>query len=141
MTTSDIESPWANDTPGRKDAGPGEDGSALSGWVRWYVETYEAWEQVPACWAEHPAMVNELQAAMELRLAIDAETAGDMLASARGRADWHDYRGRLMERLAASPGATCAQRGEHREPRSWDREGSAERRRQARLANRARVAG
>lgn len=66
--------------------------------VAWYVETYEAWEQVPACWAEYPAMVSDLQAAMELRLAIDAETAGDMLAAARGGADWHDYRGRLMER-------------------------------------------
>ena len=140
MTAAAMESPWANDTPAGEVAPTGE-GGRLPGWVRWYVETYEAWEQVPACWAGHPAMVNELQAAVELRLAIDAETAGDMLASIRGRADWHDYRGRLMERLAGSPGAACAQRGEHREPRSWDREGSAERRRQSRQANRARVAG
>lgn len=132
---------FAVDTPGGKDAGAGKEGSALSEWVSWYVETYEAWEQVPAGWAEHTAMVNELQAAMELRLAIDAETAGEMLASARGRADWHDYRGRLIERLAAGPGATCAQQGGHRDPRSWDREGSAERRRRARQTNRARVAG
>lgn len=75
--------------------------------VAWYVETYEAWEQVPACWAEYPAMVSDLQAAMELRLAIDAETAGDMLAAARGGADWHDYRGRLMERGRVPWGGVC----------------------------------
>jgi len=39
---------------------------------------------------------------------------------------------RVMEHLAASPGAVCAERGEHRELTSWDREDSAERRRQAR---------
>jgi len=141
MTPGDVDSPWAIDTPAASDAAPKGEGSRLAEWVAWYVETYEAWEQIPACWAKHSAMVNELQAAMELRLAIDAETAGDMVASVRGRADWHDYRGHMMGRLAASPGATCAQRGEHREPRSWDREDSAERRRQARQANRARAAG
>ena len=49
---------------------------------------------------------------MELRLATDAETADDILASALGRAD---FRGCLMGRLAASPGAACVQRDEHRE--------------------------
>jgi len=39
----------------------------------------------------HFAMVHELPAAMELRLAIDAETAGDMVASVRGRSDCRDY--------------------------------------------------
>jgi hypothetical protein len=117
---------------------PGDDAApkSLAEWVAWYVATYEAWEQIPACWAEHPAMVNELQAARELWLVIDAETAGDMIGSARGRAEWHDYRGRMMQRLAESPGAVCAKRGEHREPKSWDREESAERRRAARQANR-----
>jgi hypothetical protein len=137
MKPGDVDSPWAIDTPGASDAAP----KGLAEWVAWYVETYEAWEQIPACWATHSAMVNELQAAMELRLAIDAETSGDMIASARGRADWHDYRGRMMERLAATPGAVCARRGEHREPKSWDREDSAERRRAARQANRGRAAG
>jgi hypothetical protein len=33
MTAGDMQSPWANDTPGRKDAGTCEDGSALPGWV------------------------------------------------------------------------------------------------------------
>lgn len=129
-----MGSPWA-------DAAQSERASVFESWVAWYVETYEAWEQVPACWASHPAMVGELEAAMDLRLGIDTQTAGDVLAAGRGRADWHDYRGRMMERLAATPGAVCAQRGEHREPRSWDREASSERRRQARRAERARVAG
>jgi|GEM_PF-5721661 len=78
---------------------------APCGLVARYVDTYEVWEQVPAGWAQHSAMLNELPAAMEVRLAIGAETAGDMLASVRGRAGWYDYRGRLIGRLAASPGA------------------------------------
>lgn len=136
-----MGSPWADDAAPATEAGQSERASALESWVAWYVETYEAWEQVPACWASHPAMVGELEAAMDLRLGIDTQTAGDVLAAGRGRADWHDYRGRMMERLAATPGAACAQRGEHREPRSWDREASSERRRQARRAERARIAG
>jgi hypothetical protein len=55
--------------------------------------------------------------------------AGDVLATARTRAEWHDDAGRMLDRLASSPGAQCAQRGGHREPRTWDRAATLERRR------------
>jgi hypothetical protein len=58
------------------------------------------------------------------------QRAGDVLATAR--AEWHDYAGRMLDRLASTPGAMRAQRGEHREPRTWDRAATLERRRQAR---------
>ncbi|MFC0080954.1 hypothetical protein ACFFRE_02120 [Aciditerrimonas ferrireducens] len=104
--------------------------SGLEPWVAWYVQAYEAWDTIPACWARHPAMIQELHAAMQLRLAIDTETAGDLLATARGIAEWHDYRSRFMDRLARTPGATCAQRRSHREPTTWDRHHDAQRRRE-----------
>ena len=156
MTAGPMGSPWDDDGgevgsswegSGREQLPIGGDDRGVKGlpnlraWVEWYVRNYEAWDSIPPCWAEHPAMVNELQAAMELRLALDVETAGDVAAASRARAEWHDYRGRAMERLGHSPGAVCAQRREHREPVTWDREASAERRREARRSARLKAAG
>lgn len=131
----DVGGPWAKlptTGPERAPASPAVLLGGLGHWVRtWFVPAYEAWKQIPPCWAEHAAMVNELEAAMELRAALDTAAAGDVLAGAKARAEWSEYRGRMMERLAATPGAACA-KGEHREPITWDRSGSVERRREIR---------
>lgn len=127
--------PWgdpATSGPERAPASPAVFLNGLDTWVRtWFVPAYEAWKQIPACWAEHAAMVNELEVAMELRAALDTAAAGDVLAGAKGRAEWADFRGRMMDRLAATPGAMCA-KAEHREPITWDRVASVERRREVR---------
>jgi hypothetical protein len=109
---------------------------SLSQWAAWLVDTYEMWERIPPCWARHPGMVAELRVAQQLLLAIQADTADDVIALSRGLADWHDYFGRLTERLDRNPGRQCATAGRHRDPTTWDREGSAQRRRTARISDR-----
>lgn len=102
-------------------------------WVASFVEGYEAWDRIPPCWARHGAMAEELEAAWRLGLALAKEAGDDIDAQAHGQAEFWDYIGRMMDRLAASPGAACAaSQGRHIEPATWDKEASAARRRAAR---------
>ena len=110
---------------GANDRGWSADGiePQLRRFVTWLVPTLELWEKIPACWAAHPGVVEELRVAHQLYQAALAVT--DPAAAGRVRADWQDYLGRVLDRLAASPGGGCAQRGEHRTGRTWDRQDSA----------------
>lgn len=65
----------------------------LVAWVQWYVRRYQI-DDIPQCWAEHGALVEELDA---LRLGwhdtIGAGAPG-LLAT-----QWHDYAGRALDRI------------------------------------------
>lgn len=130
--------PWGEPIDLAKERAPASPAALVGGlerWVTdWFVPSFEAWRQIPQCWAEHGAMVNELGTAMELRATSEAVTAGDTTAKAKAMADWCDYRGRMMERLKETPGAACA-KGDHCEPMTWDRAASVERRREIRRRN------
>ncbi len=135
--THDPEDPWGARSGALPTSQEVQTQTAMiTDWVDWYVDHYEAWAQIPACWEQHAAMVNELEAAKELRQVLDAANASDLLAGAKGRAEWHDYRGRMMERLTHTPGLACAERGKHHEPVTWDHGAWTEKRKQARLAAR-----
>ena len=100
----------------------------------WLVPTLELWDRIPACWASHSGMVEELRVAHELFEAILHTTASTALVGVQTRADWHTYMGHVLDRLARGPGGECARRGEHRTGRTWDRHESAQKRRAARQA-------
>lgn len=105
---------------------------SLSVWVGWLVDTHELWGRIPNCWERHPGVVAEMAAARDLLLRIDAESDGDVAALSHGHAEWYDYFGRILERLAHSPARDCVAADRHREPTSWDREDSVQRRKMAR---------
>lgn len=116
---SDELGPW--DPPPSEPRGDEE--RALRSWVAWFVDAYEAWSIVPRCWAQHPAMVNELRTARDLTLGVEQASidAPDVLATARLEVEWHDFRGRMFHRFSGSPGAVCAERRSHRYPTKWDK--------------------
>ncbi len=104
----------------------------LPKWVVAFVNGYEAWDRIPACWAQHGAVAEEMEACWKFGLILAMEAGGDIKAQAHGQADFWDYVGRMMDRLALTPGAMCASEGKHCEPATWDKEDSAARRRAAR---------
>ena len=108
----------------------------LATWAPWLVEQYELWARIPPCWAEHPSVVAELTVLHDYREAVDATDAAP-LSAAQLQAAWHDYFGRTLDRIKATPAADCAISGVHRSPRTWDKELSGDRRRAERQAARA----
>lgn len=86
----------------------------LADWVEWLVHQYELWDRVPPCWAQHSAIVAELQVMHDLHEAV---VVAPDLAQAMG--GWHDQLGRVLDRISQSPAARCTRSGEHRPGRSW----------------------
>jgi hypothetical protein len=107
----------------------------LAAWVARLLGDFELWQTIPACWNQHPAMINELRVCLLLERFIDHEDPDDPMTLMPRRAEWHDYLARVIERLSQSPGAECARRGEHRPARGWDRHAAALARQAARQAN------
>ena len=116
------------DDPGTGDPAIGERGGVddgMAGWVTRLVADFELWERIPACWAQHPAMTAELRVCQLLERFIAADGVDDPVAATPRRAEWIEYLGRCLDRLALTPGHHCAGRGEHRPARSWDRHATA----------------
>jgi hypothetical protein len=141
IASGDEEPPPAPEPPAPSEPDPDiSDGSGpslppraeLGTWVAGFVESYEAWDQIPACWSRHGAMVEELAACWHLGLVLAMEAGRDVKAGAHSQADFWDYAGRMLERLSRSPGAACAIKGSHVEAMTWDRADSSARRRAAR---------
>jgi hypothetical protein len=97
----------------------------LGAWVARLVGDFELWQTIPACWDQHPGMINELRVCLLLERFINHEDADDPMILMPRRAEWHDYLARVVERLSQSPGGECARRGEHRPARGWDRHATA----------------
>jgi hypothetical protein len=69
------------------------DGEDLVSWVRWLVTRYEL-DNIPDCWTQHGALVEELDA---LRIGWHSTIARGQTGLAPMQ--WHDYLGRTLERL------------------------------------------
>jgi hypothetical protein len=81
------------ETGGSDDTHAAVDGEDLVTWVQWLVARYEL-DNIPDCWAQHGALVEEL----------DALRVGWLSSIGRGQAglagmQWHDYLGRTLERI------------------------------------------
>lgn len=68
--------------------------SWLIDWVGWLVDRYQLAEELPACWYQHPALVEELTA-----LAAAWQVAYDDTGSADGPLLWHERLTRARDRL------------------------------------------
>ena len=88
--------------------------------VLWVVDTYELWSRIPACWESHRQVTNELRALQARHLQANETAESDPAAGVAARADWHDYLGRMLTRLADGPAATCAQARVHHVAQTWD---------------------
>ena len=104
----------------------------LCDWVEGFVTDYELWAEIPPCWAEHSAMRLELATLYAEFLAVGLARSDGIPAWAAAAASFAENRRRALEGLARSPAATCAAKGEHRPPITWDREASLEARRRHR---------
>ncbi|MFF5085339.1 hypothetical protein ACFY36_50570 [Actinoplanes sp. NPDC000266] len=80
----------------------------LIGWVDWFVDRYQLAEEIPACWYQHPPLVEELTA---LAAAWHACYGDDALAD--GPLLWHERLARARERLRGWDDATRCRNGEH----------------------------
>jgi hypothetical protein len=83
------DEPEADDGTGRVDV-TGED---LVAWVQWLVARYEL-DNVPDCWTQHGALVEELDALRIGWLDTIGKGQGGLAAM-----QWHDYFGRTLERF------------------------------------------
>jgi hypothetical protein len=85
-----TERPPVEDDTGAHGVAADED---LVAWVQWLVARYEL-DNVPDCWAQHGALVEELDA---LRVGW-FDTIGKGQGGLAGM-QWHDYFGRTLERF------------------------------------------
>jgi hypothetical protein len=84
----------------------------LIGWVDWLVTRYQLVEELPACWAQHPAIVEELTA-----LAAGWHTAYDEAAVGDAPLVWHERFARSRARLREWDDYTRCRNGTHIERR------------------------
>jgi hypothetical protein len=84
----------------------------LIGWVDWLVTRYQLVEELPACWAQHPAIVEELTA-----LAAGWHTAYDEAAVGDAPLVWHERFARSRTRLREWDDYTRCRNGTHTERR------------------------
>jgi hypothetical protein len=71
--------------------------------VLWLVETYELWEHWPACWNEHPGLVEELTAMWVWHQGLDTDKTTD----APGAVAWHAALWRFVDGSVASITRRC----------------------------------
>jgi hypothetical protein len=93
--------------------------AALDAWVRWLVARYAIGvREIPACWAEHGDLFEELSA---LRTAHQA--AFDPASPPTGPADWHATLANTRARLQLAVARTGCRAGQHRvpDPPAWAR--------------------
>jgi hypothetical protein len=80
----------------------------LIDWVGWAVEHYELQEEIPACWAQHWPLVEELTGLCAAwHVATDGEAAADALLR------WHESLHRARPRLREWDDHTKCRNGQH----------------------------
>jgi hypothetical protein len=93
--------------------------AALDTWVRWLVTHYAIdTREVPACWAQHGDLFEELSA-----LHIAHQAAFDPAGPPTGPADWHATLANTRARLQLAVARTSCRAGQHRapDPPQWAR--------------------
>jgi hypothetical protein len=80
----------------------------LIDWVSWAVDRYQLVEEIPACWYQHPPLIEELSA-----LAAAWHTAYDDAAPADGPLLWHERFARARLRLRDWDDYTRCRNGTH----------------------------
>ncbi|GLZ00833.1 hypothetical protein [Actinoplanes sp. NBRC 103695] len=80
----------------------------LIDWVGWAVDRYQLVEELPACWYQHPPLIEELSA-----LAAAWHTAYDNAAPADGPLLWHERFARARLRLRDFDDYTRCRNGTH----------------------------
>lgn len=109
-----LAEPRTGEVPG---GGPG-DSREFVAWVRWLTDRYELGATLPACWPRHGEVVEELAALwVGWRDTIGADQGGTAALQ------WHDYLGRVLDRIERR-WRVCTD-GTHRgrEPADWLAEG------------------
>jgi hypothetical protein len=81
----------------------------LDEWVAWLIETYELEEEIPDCWREHGAMVEEISA---LR-AAHAGATDPFESRPVDRLLWQESLLRSLQRLHDWDRRRCRSRGHH----------------------------
>ncbi|MEU4239682.1 hypothetical protein [Actinoplanes sp. NPDC026619] len=82
--------------------------SWLIDWVGWFVDRYQIAEEVPACWAQHPPLIEELTA-----LAAAWHSSYDDNAHPDGPLLWHERLARSRDRLRGWDDYTRCRNGTH----------------------------
>lgn len=93
--------------------------AALDAWVRWLVSRYAIdAREIPACWAEHGDLFEELSA-----LHTAHKAAFDPAGPPTGPADWHATLANTRTRLQVAVARAGCRAGQHRvlDPRAWVR--------------------
>ncbi|WP_052720124.1 hypothetical protein [Actinoplanes rectilineatus] len=80
----------------------------LIDWVGWAVDRYQLAEEIPACWYQHPPLIEELTG-----LAAAWHTAYDDTAPADGPLLWHERFARARLRLRDWDDYTRCRNGTH----------------------------
>ncbi|GAA3344780.1 hypothetical protein GCM10020358_49390 [Amorphoplanes nipponensis] len=80
----------------------------LIDWVGWAVDRYQLVEEIPACWYQHPPLIEELTA-----LAAAWDTAYDDAVPADGPLLWHERFARARMRLRDWDDYTRCRNGTH----------------------------
>ena len=80
----------------------------LIDWVGWAIDRYQLAEEVPACWYQHPPLIEELTG-----LAAAWHTAYDDAAPADGPLLWHERFARARLRLRDWDDYTGCRNGTH----------------------------
>ncbi len=97
---------------------------ALEAWVRWVVGRYAIdVREIPACWAGHGDLVEELSA-----LHTAHRAAFDPAGPPTGPADWHATLANTRARLHLAVSRTGCRAGQHRDPAipEWATESSTD---------------
>ena len=80
----------------------------LIDWVGWFVDRYQVAEEIPACWPQHPPLVEELTA-----LAAAWHSCYDDNAHPDGPLLWHERLARSRDRLRGWDDYTRCRNGTH----------------------------
>ena len=94
--------------------------AALDTWVRWLVTRYAIdAREIPACWAEHGDLFEELSA-----LHTAHQAAFDPAGPPTGPADWHTTLATTRTRLQQAVARAGCRAGQHRvpDPPAWARD-------------------
>jgi hypothetical protein len=81
----------------------------LDEWVAWLIETYELEEEIPDCWREHGAMVEEISALS----AAHAGAVDPFESRPVDRLLWQESLLRSLQRLRDWDRRRCRSRGHH----------------------------
>jgi hypothetical protein len=95
-------SEWHNMTPGQQMA----EWSQLRAWVTWLIDRYELVieDRLPACWAQHPGLVEELRALRAWRTEI---YDGSQPQAGQAARYWHAELERVLHAAATRYAAGC----------------------------------